>query len=66
MDEKTEEEREAEDESEADGHSHDDTSEFLRRPDESTTAYAARIFERVYITDIEKLVSMEVFVNTTS
>ena len=60
LDEKTAEEREHEDQAEANGHTHDDTSEFLRKPDESDKEFAARILERVYNKDIETLLSMEV------
>lgn len=59
LDEKTAEEREHEDQAEANGSAQDDTSDFLRRPEESEKAFAARILERVYNKDIETLLSME-------
>ena len=59
LDEKTAEEREHKDQAEADGQTQDDTSDFLRKPEESEKAFAARILERVYNKDIETLLSME-------
>lgn len=38
----------------------EDPSFFLRRDGESSLEYAARVFERIYTTDIEQLCSVKV------
>ena len=60
LDEKTEEEKRNDNSAESSGRSTDDPSDFLRRPEESAKAFAARIFERVFNTDIQTLLAMEV------
>ena len=49
-------------EAEAQGAERDNPSDFVRGEGESAADYAARIFQRVFCRDIERVVTMEVWV----